>query len=148
MTEYKIYGFGYEGKTAEELISTLKTYEILTLVDVRLTPISRKKGLSKTKLREAIEANGLGYVHLPALGNPKDNREGFASPYTAAWSDARHRFEELLRNDNAQDALDEVRSLMLNGNVGLLCFEANTKCCHRDVVINELSHGVFARQYT
>lgn len=139
MADYNIYGFGYEGKTAEELLSTLKIYEISTLIDVRLTPISRKKGLSKTKLREAVESHGMQYVHLPALGNPRDNRDGFATPFSAAWSDARHRFETILTSVPAQEALSEVNYLLAQGNVGLLCFEANQKCCHRDVVLSALA---------
>lgn len=138
MAEYNIYGFGYEGKTAEELIATLKNYEISTLIDVRLTPISRKKGLSKTKLRAAIEAAGMKYHHLPALGNPKDNRAGFSTPYTTEWAVARHNFEQVLENENAVQALEEIHQLLEHGNVGLLCFEADTKCCHRDVIMTKI----------
>lgn len=138
MAEYNLYGFGYEGKTANELIATLKTYEIHTLVDVRLTPISRKSGLSKTKLRAAVEHEGMGYIHLAALGNPKDNRVGFSMPYTTAWSEARHNFERLLDSEKAQLAIKEIRCLLRQGNIGLLCFEADPKCCHRDVIITQI----------
>lgn len=138
MAEYNLYGFGYEGKTAEELIATLKNYEISTLVDVRLTPISRKKGLSKTKLAAAVETVGMTYLHLPALGNPKDNRAGFRVPYTPEWATARHNFEQVLERESALLALDEIQQQLTVGNVGLLCFEANTKCCHRDVIMTKL----------
>jgi hypothetical protein len=33
--------------------------------------------MSKRKLAAALGEAGIGYVHLPALGNPKDNREPF-----------------------------------------------------------------------
>lgn len=138
MLSHSFYGFGYEGKTQAELISTLKTYEITTLIDVRLTPISRKKGLSKTKLREAVEAAGMTYLHLPALGNPKDNRAGFYSPYSEAWANARANFLAILETDAARTSLLEAQSALESGNVGLLCFEANEKCCHRDVVLESL----------
>lgn len=66
---------GYEGRTAGELVVTLAEAGVDVLVDVRLTPLSRKPGLSKRQLADALAAAGVEYVHLPALGNPKDNRE-------------------------------------------------------------------------
>ncbi|SEM69999.1 DUF488 domain-containing protein [Nonomuraea pusilla] len=57
------------------------------LVDVRLTPISRKRGFSKTALATALAAAGIACRHMRALGNPKWNRAGFsgspAEPGTA-----------------------------------------------------------------
>lgn len=59
------------------------------LVDVRLTPLSRKPRLSKTKLAAALADVGIEYVHHRALGNPKDNRAGFREGQPA--SRARYR---------------------------------------------------------
>ncbi|MDR1430587.1 MAG: DUF488 domain-containing protein, partial [Propionibacteriaceae bacterium] len=47
------------------------------LVDVRQTPISRKRGLSKTALGAALSEAGIDYIHLRELGNPRDNRDGY-----------------------------------------------------------------------
>ncbi|WP_448759848.1 DUF488 domain-containing protein [Actinomyces oricola] len=49
------------------------------LVDVRLNPVSRVRGFSKNRLRERLEASGLVYEHRPELGNPKNNRAGYAA---------------------------------------------------------------------
>ena len=50
---------GYEGKTVGDLVATLIEQKVRILVDVRLTPLSRKPGLSKTKLSEALSAEVL-----------------------------------------------------------------------------------------
>ena len=42
-----IFGIGYEGVTLDEFIQTLKNREATILVDVRLNPISRKKGFPR-----------------------------------------------------------------------------------------------------
>lgn len=63
-----LVSIGYEGRTALELIATLSQLGVSVLVDVRLTPLSRKPGLSKTKLGLAAAEAGIRYVHLPALG--------------------------------------------------------------------------------
>jgi len=68
---------GYEGRTSEELLNTLVELGVTTLVDVRLTPLSRKPGLSKTRLSASSDAAGVRYIHLSALGNPKNNRDPF-----------------------------------------------------------------------
>lgn len=39
-----ILGWGYEGKTINDLLATLEANRVHTVVDIRLTPISRKKG--------------------------------------------------------------------------------------------------------
>lgn len=125
---------GYEGKTIDEVVRSLQTWEVATLVDVRLNAVSRKKGFSKKALKAAVEDAGLRYVHLPALGNPKDNRTGFYAPGTAAAQAAHERFLESLKTDEAEASLRQVENLSDNGGVALLCFEADRSMCHRDLI--------------
>jgi hypothetical protein len=96
-----VIGVGYEGKDIASFLEELTAWKIGTVVDVRLNPISRKKGFSKKALSEALAEAGIGYSHMPALGNPKDNREGFWAPGTAAAKDAGERFESLLDSESA-----------------------------------------------
>ena len=123
-----VLGWGYEGKTVEDLLSDAKAWSVATVVDVRLNPISRKRGFSKKGLAAELQANGVDYVHLPALGNPKDNREGFAEVGTAGGRAARERFvSEVLKSDEAGVALAAVAELAEVGPVILLCFEKDRK---------------------
>ena len=68
---------GYESRTVDELIERLADADVKVVVDVRLTPLSRKPGLSKNGLAARLRDAGIDYVHLPDLGNPRDNRAGF-----------------------------------------------------------------------
>ena len=68
---------GYERRTVDELITALTEAAVEVLVDVRLTPLSRKPGLSKKRLAVLLQAAGIDYLHLPHLGNPRDNRDAF-----------------------------------------------------------------------
>lgn len=134
-----VMGWGYEGKTPADLISDSLSWGIKTVVDVRLTPLSRKAGFSKRGLAAHLEANGIDYVHLPALGNPRDNRAGFADTTGLAGRDARERFGvEVLEDPSAIDALDTLIELADHGSVLLLCFEANEGTCHRRMVLDAL----------
>lgn len=125
---------GYEGRDAGELISMLTQQGVRVLVDVRLTPLSRKKGLSKTKLSEALAAAGIQYVHHRELGNPKDNRDEFRRGSATS----RDRYRRLLSEPAAAGALQHVSELLDEGVVALLCFERDHVQCHRGIVADAL----------
>ena len=130
-------GIGYEGYSIDDFVSRLRLRGVDTVVDVRLNPLSRKRGFSKTLLRETLEAAGIGYLHLPALGNPKDNRDGFAS---APGQDggARERFANLLSGAEAAADLETLVTLTETSSIALLCFEADEAHCHRSEVLAEV----------
>lgn len=134
-----IFGIGYEGVVFEEFVQTLKNRGATVLVDVRLNPISRKKGFSKTKLSEALGQHGIRYVHLRELGNPKDNRDGFWDTYTPAWEAARENYRFMLNSEAAREALAYVEELArVEPAVGLMCFERSECNCHRDVILQRI----------
>jgi uncharacterized protein (DUF488 family) len=126
---------GYEGRSVADLIQSLRAQSVRVLVDVRLTPLSRKKGLSKTALCQALADAGIRYVHYRQLGNPKDNREDFRQGSPAS----RQRYRDLLEGGPAADALRHVSELLDEGVVALLCFERDHSECHRGVVADVLS---------
>jgi uncharacterized protein (DUF488 family) len=133
---YGIVGAGYEGKDASAFINGLASWQISTVIDVRLNPISRKKGLSKRALAAGLEEAGMSYLHLPALGNPRDNREGFALPGSREAEQAHARYRELLTTETAEAALQQVAELALTERVAVVCFEESERCCHRSLVID------------
>lgn len=121
---------GYEGRSVDELVHELRRQSVAILVDVRLTPLSRKPGMSKRKLAAALATAGIDYVHLPALGNPKDNREPFRTGDPAS----RQRFRAMLHNEIASQALDQIAELLEGRAVAVLCFERSHENCHRHLV--------------
>jgi uncharacterized protein (DUF488 family) len=126
---------GYEGRTAEELVELLVVEGVEVLADVRLTPLSRKPGLSKRRLAESLAAAGVDYLHLSALGNPKDNREHFRTGDVGAGIE---RFRSVMAEPSGADALDRLGELARCRDVALLCFERDHARCHRQVVSDEL----------
>ncbi|MEW1687360.1 DUF488 domain-containing protein [Streptomyces sp. NPDC091265] len=105
------------------------------VADVRLTPISRKPGFSKTRLGHALDEAGIAYTHLRALGNPKDNRAAF---WEGRISEGRARFRSLLRSEAAQADLDELAEHAGQARIAVLCFEKDEERCHRHVVLETL----------
>ncbi|MFV0318700.1 MAG: DUF488 family protein [Microthrixaceae bacterium] len=124
-----IVSIGYEGRTLDEFVDVLRSNGVEVLVDVRLTPISRKKGFSKTALSAALQAAGIEYRHEPALGNPKDNRDAFRRGLASA----RTRYVRHLSNgasSNYEATVDSARTR----RVALLCFERDHSQCHRSCI--------------
>lgn len=134
-----VVGVGYEGRDILWLLRSLRDRAVVTVVDVRLNPVSRKRGFSKRALAASLQEHGIAYVHLPALGNPQDNRAGFSATAAREVLAAHARFAEVLASTDARSALEEVESLQELGRVALLCFEHDESQCHRHLVLNALA---------
>jgi uncharacterized protein (DUF488 family) len=69
------FTLGYAGRTIDDLVESLKSLGVVTLVDIRHAPISMyKPDFSKSNLRGHLHAAGIGYVHLPDVGIPREIR--------------------------------------------------------------------------
>lgn len=128
-----LLSIGYEGRTVDDLVHELTRRNVAVLADVRLNPISRKPGLSKKALTAALNAAGIDYEHLPALGNPKDNRAGFADPHDGV---PRSRYSQILATPAAAAAAKHLTSIAANHLVAILCFERDEQTCHRQLVLD------------
>lgn len=129
-----VVSLGYEGRTLDELIARLLEKDVTVLVDVRMTPLSRKPGMSKRRLSQALGEVDIRYVHLRGLGNPKDNR----APFRAGDPASRLVLRRLLRHGEGAEALRQLTALANADVVALLCFEREHAACHRNVVADEL----------
>ncbi len=134
MSTPQLVSIGYGGRDVTELIRSLKEQNVQVLVDVRLTPISRKQGLSKTALKAALAEAGISYVHHRELGNPKSNRTGYRQGNVESLA----RYQEILTSGEASSALRHVLELLDEEVVALLCFEKDHSQCHRSQVVDAL----------
>jgi uncharacterized protein (DUF488 family) len=132
----QLVSIGYEGRTSDELISALVDAEVDVVIDVRLNAISRKPGLSKSRLSASLRQVGIEYVHLRALGNPRDNREPFWSGRIA---DGVRRFRLFLSEPGPAAELTLLVELAESRRVAVLCFERDHDRCHRQVVTDAVA---------
>ncbi|MBD3781618.1 MAG: DUF488 family protein [Micrococcales bacterium] len=131
-----VSSIGYEGCDIESFVVMIQKAGIDLVADVRLTPLSRKQGFSKGRLRAALGDAGVRYEHLRPLGNAKENRPLFSGAEVEV---GRARYRAGLRTPEARAALDELASWRQEHHVALLCFERDEERCHRTVVLEELA---------
>ncbi len=139
-----IEGIGYEGQTIDALVSKLRIRGVETLVDVRLNAISRKRGFSKRALAAALEDAGIAYVHMPVLGNQRDNRVGYGELDSPLARQVRERFTAELQAEAALEGLEELANLARTGPVAVFCYEADEQHCHREQVLEQV-RGILDR---
>ncbi len=131
----QLYTIGYAGHTLETFIETLQAKHIAVLLDIRMTPISRKRGFSKTALSQAIESAGITYQHLRTLGSPKELRRRLQTEGNyEAFFDAFRTYLDL-----QQESLLHVAELASAQRVCLMCVEQCPDECHRSVVAEAIA---------
>lgn len=128
---------GYQGATPDSFQRALASANIELLVDIRAVASSRRAGFSKSRLSAGVEASGIDYLHLRALGTPADGR---AAARAGKHAEMRKIFLAHMQTDEAQSALDDLASIVRSGRrVCLLCFEADPLHCHRNIVATMLA---------
>lgn len=126
---------GYEAATQDEVIGRLKAAGVEVLIDVRAVAASRRAGFSKGVLASSLAAAGIDYVHLRQLGTPKPGRDAAR----AGRVDEMHAiYEGHLREPGAQLELAKAAEIARDRKAALLCYEADYRCCHREIVAERL----------
>jgi len=126
-----IFTLGYEGASLDAVLSTLKQHKVVHVVDVRLTPLSRKRGFSKTALATAVHEWGIYYSHRPELGCPKDIRKRYQ--VTGDFSQYAKSYYRRVLSRRMAEVIQLAREAH-SKHICLLCFEADAARCHRSLV--------------
>jgi len=134
----RIFTIGYEGTTVPEFIAALKQAGVERVIDVRALPLSRRPGFSKTPLRNALAEAGIGYVHLKALGTPKEGRDAAKKGDRATLTRV---YDNQLGLPEAQMQAAEMRALAAEKPSALLCYERDPSCCHRTLLLEAEGEG-------
>ena len=126
----QLFTVGYEGRTIHGFIAHLQNNNVECVVDVRELPLSRKRGFSKTGLRQRLSHANIEYVHLRELGSPKPLREELTA--TGDYATFFSKMDRHLRNKQA--AVETAYGQAMSKTCCLMCFERSVTYCHRKIV--------------
>lgn len=130
-----LFTIGYEGRTPDQLVSTLRHSGVVRVVDVRQLPLSRKPGFSRSALASCLSSRGIEYIGLPKLGTPPAIR----TRYKKSGDFARLKRDYLVYLRSQGPAIEELRELAAQGGSALLCFERDPAKCHRSILAEVLT---------
>jgi len=134
----RIYTIGYEQTTMAEFIGALQGAGVEQVIDVRAVPLSRRPGFSKNVLAASLKEAGIGYVHLKALGTPKEGRDAAKKGDKAT---LRRVYDVQLGLPEAQAQAAAMRALAADKISVLLCFERDPLTCHRTLLLTAEGEG-------
>ncbi|MET0677197.1 MAG: DUF488 domain-containing protein [Bradyrhizobium sp.] len=128
----RLFTIGYEQTPSKAVLDELEQAGVKLLVDVRAVASSRRPGFSKSQLAAGLDGRGISYLHLKALGTPKDGRQAARS----GQFDLMHRiYSKHLKTPQAKEQLDELSALVKQaGPVCILCYERDHTHCHRQMI--------------
>jgi uncharacterized protein (DUF488 family) len=132
----RIFTIGYEGTTVGEFIAALKRAKVERIIDVRALPLSRRPGFSKSPLRAALEAAGIEYIHLKALGTPA---EGRAAARAGRHEDLERIYAGQLELPEAIAQAAEMLAMAREKPSALLCMERDPAHCHRTLLVKAVA---------
>ena len=132
----RIWTIGYERVGVPDFVTALKSAKIKTLIDVREVANSRRAGFSKKALAASLDAAGIAYIHMKALGTPKAGREAARKGDTKTMQQI---FEAKMAEPESQLALAEAAELAQKARACLMCLEHDWRVCHRTIVARHLT---------
>ncbi len=113
------------------MITLLSNAGVTRVIDVRAIAASRRPGFSKTSLAASLVAQGIEYIHLRALGTPRNGREAARA---GRIDELRAIYRAHLAEPATQSALLEAADLVRAKPSALLCYCAIADHCHRHVI--------------
>ena len=137
-----LYSIGHSTRTFDELIKVLQAHQIVTLVDIRSFPVSRRlPHFNRESLASGLPAAGIRYVWMKALGGyRKKIRED--SPNTALRSASFRNYADHMQTPEFEIAIAELIELADQSRTAYMCAERVWFHCHRMLVSDWLvAHG-------
>ena len=126
----RVFTIGYTAFDQEQMIKTLKKYNIHCLVDVRTVPASaRLPQYSRPVLEAVLKKAGIRYRHYPEFGARQEdskwyNAEGYLD------------FERYMESEAFQSGIHKVQEGMRLGyRFTLMCAEKDPINCHRAIMV-------------
>ena len=137
-----LHTIGHATRPLEDLLGTLRSHSIQTLVDIRAFPRSRRlPQFNRESLEKSLPDAAIRYFWMPALGGyRKKIRDD--SPNIALRNATFRNYADYMLTAEFESALADVIALAENSHTAYMCAERVYFRCHRMLVSDWLvAHG-------
>ncbi|MBS0509325.1 MAG: DUF488 domain-containing protein [Proteobacteria bacterium] len=138
------YTVGHSNHGLPDFLALLAQVDIQCLVDIRKLAGSRAQPqFNADHLAAELASQGVGYLHLAALGGLRGRSPGMDSRRNGWWSNASfHRYADYACTQAFAQGLQQLLALGEKKRCALMCAEAVWWRCHRRIVTDHLlAHG-------
>ena len=134
-----VFTVGHSNHPIGVFVALLKAHQIQALADVRSFPGSRRNPqYNQAALREALNAAGISYHHMVALGGKRESPEGAGAQKGRPFS----AYIEHTKTEQFQSSLKQLEDMTSTRRVAVMCAEALWTNCHRSIIAAEMTrHG-------
>ena len=137
-----VFTVGHSTRALDDFIALLTAHGVQRLVDVRTVPRSRHNPqFNRDTLPQALQAAGIGYVHMAGLGGLRKPRPDSVN---AAWRNLSFRgYADHMQTAEFAESLCELMASANKEQLALMCAEAVPWRCHRSLIGDALlAHAV------
>jgi uncharacterized protein (DUF488 family) len=137
-----IYTIGHSTRSGGEFLDLLRSSGVRQLADIRRFPASRRlPHFNLEPLRRVLEAAGILYRHLEALGGRRSPRSD--SPHTAWKVDQFRGYADHMETVEFAAALSDLERWSVGAPTAIMCAEALYFRCHRRMTSDALLRDGF-----
>ena len=131
----RVFTIGHGTRPVEELVECLRLARVLTLVDVRRFPSSRRNpGFNQAAISASLAAAGIEYRHAVELGGRRSHEPG-AERFSCIRTPGFRSYAARMSTDEWQQALAET---LASPSPCLMCAETVWWRCHRRLIADLL----------
>ena len=138
--KHRFLTIGHSTRSLDEFTTLLREAGADLVADVRSVPRSRTNPqFNGDSLPGALEAVGIGYRHIAALGGLRGHRRGAPASPNGFWENASFRnYADYAMTAPFGEGLAELRGLAAQHTPAIMCAEAVWWRCHRRIIADYL----------
>lgn len=137
---YLFHTIGHGTRSIGEFVSLLHAVEVTLVVDIRTVPRSRgNPQYNADALPCSLEAAGIGYEHVAALGGLRGKQRGVEASVNAFWqNESFHNYADYAMSRSFRAGLARLMELGRVRRCAIMCAETVWWRCHRRIITDYL----------
>lgn len=134
-----LYTIGHSNRPVDEFLALLDGHAVRCIADVRAFPSSRRwPHFNRAPLSAALQAHGIAYEWIPALGGRRHGAPHAQSPHTA-WTVAAFRnYADHMDSEEFAAGVEQLVATARRQRTAFMCAEALHWQCHRRLIADRL----------